>query len=79
MNATFETFGTWSELVDCVRGEYKLFYQAPMDYKPHLVTATIRKDGKLRVYPCLSDADPFTADVAHLERFRRLPSGRTAR
>jgi hypothetical protein len=68
---TLQNFATWTEVIDHVRAEYPLFYQAPMDYRPVLVSAVIRKDGKLRVYPALSDADPFTADVAHLDRFRK--------
>jgi hypothetical protein len=65
------TFTSWPELLDHVAADYRLYYHAPMDYRPALVTATVRKDGKLRVTPVYSDADPFTADVAHLPRFRK--------
>lgn len=70
----YEAFQSWAQLTDHVRAGYKLYYHAPMDFKPALVTATIRKDGKLRVMPIYGNADPFTADLAHLERFRRLAS-----
>jgi hypothetical protein len=65
------TFATWTELLAHVSSDYSLYYQAPMDYRPVLVSATVRKDGRLRVSPVYSDADPFTADVAHLPRFRK--------
>jgi hypothetical protein len=69
--AHFESFADWAQLTDHVRAGYRLFYQAPLDYRPVLVTAVIRKDGKLRVTPPYSNADPFTADNGHLTRFRR--------
>jgi hypothetical protein len=67
----YETFSSWAQLLDHVAAGHKLYYQAPMDYTAHLVGAYIRKDGKVRVTPVYSDADPFTADTAHLPRFRR--------
>jgi hypothetical protein len=70
-------FLTWGELLDHVSAEYPLFYHAPMDFKPTHVSAVVRMDGKLRVSPIYSDADPFTADKGHLERFRKAV-GRTA-
>jgi hypothetical protein len=64
-------FDTWAELLDHISAGYPLWYQAPLDYRPAQVTAVMRKDGKLRVYPTYADADPFTADAVHLERFRK--------
>jgi hypothetical protein len=65
------TFTSWPQLTDHVRAGYRLFYQAPMDYRPVMVTAVIRKDGNLRVSVPYGDADSFTADIGHLDRFRR--------
>jgi hypothetical protein len=69
--STYETFASWAQLLDHVSAGYKLYYHAPMDYTAHVVNVVIRKDGKLRVYPLSNAADPFTADTAHLPRFRR--------
>ena len=80
MNATahtHESFSTWSQLVDHVRAGYPLFYQAPLDYRPVLISAVVRRDGKLRVHPPYSDCDPFTADEGHLPRFKRTITRRT--
>ena len=71
METKFGSFDTWQELLAFVSADYKLFYHAPMDYRPAVVSAVIRRDGKLRVTPIYSDADPFTADAGHLSRFRR--------
>jgi hypothetical protein len=65
------TFQTWAELLDHVSAGHKLYYHAPMDYRPVFVTAKTRRDGKVRVYPIYSNADSFTADIAHLDRFRQ--------
>lgn len=67
----YKSFEAWNELIDAVRGGYSIYYHAPMDYRPVLVTAVIRKDGKLRVTAPFADADPFTADAGHLSRFLR--------
>ena len=64
-------FESWTQLLDHIAAEYPLFYQGPMDYRASTVGACVRKDGKIRVTPVFTDADPFTADMAHLERFRR--------
>ena len=70
---TYRTFASWAELLDHIKAEYELFYKAPLDFHPARVTAHVRKDGKVRVYPhWASAADPFTADMAHLERFRKV-------
>lgn len=71
---TFTAFENWRQLQDHVRAGYSLWYQGPMDYRPVIVTAVVRRDGKLRVSPVYTDADPFTADDAHLTRFRRNES-----
>ena len=73
LNENYEAFARWDGLLDHIRAGYELFYHAPMDYRPRRVSAVVRNDGQLRVYPhWSSDADPFTADAAHLARFKRL-------
>lgn len=72
MAQTLTGFTTWAQLIDHVRADYPLYYHAPMDVRASQVTADVRRDGKLRVTPHWSHgADPFTADVGHLDRFRR--------
>lgn len=70
--APFVTFSTWGELLDAIAAEYTLYYQGPMDYRPHVVQTVLRRDGKVRVIPVFADADPFTADAGHLGRFKEL-------
>jgi hypothetical protein len=70
----FESFATWAQLLDHIAAGYRLFYQAPLDYRPAQVSAVVRCDGQIRVTPVYSDCDPFTAGTAHLERFRRVNS-----
>jgi hypothetical protein len=72
--SAYSTFSTWREVQDYVNAHYTLFYHAPLDYRPVLVSAKVRRDGKIRVTPVYTDADPFTADAGHLDRFRRLVS-----
>lgn len=68
----YRTFASWAELLDYINAGYDLFYLAPMEYQPARITAVVRKDGKIRVYPhWASGADPFTADLTHLSRFRK--------
>ncbi len=69
---TETSFTSWADLIDAIRADYAIRYQGPVDYRSHAVTCTIRKDGKIRVSPIFTDADPFTADRAHLDRFRKL-------
>ena len=72
----YRTFDTWAQLLDHIGAHagdarYWLWYQAPLDYTPVPVTATVRRDGRVRVIPQWSNgADPFTADDKHLSRFR---------
>lgn len=68
---SYEAFTSWAQLFAHIGGGYPLWYQAPMDDRPVQVSAVRWKDGKVRVYPIYTEADPFTADAGHLERFRR--------
>lgn len=64
----FAKFSTWSEVL-----EWKglLWYWAPMDFRPVLVSVKRRGQGqKLRV-DAGTQADPFWAESGHLDRFRR--------
>lgn len=50
-----------------------IYYHAPMDFRPRKVTiARVYKNGKIRIAKPSADSDPFTADAAHLDRFRYL-------
>ena len=73
----YAKYETWQQLLGAIAAGYKIHYQAPMDYRPHLVSVVVRKDGKLRVTPIYSDADPFTADKDHFDRFRRASTIKT--
>ena len=77
MTRYFEHFTSWAQLIDHVRAGYALWYQGPIDYCPVQVVAVVRKDGQIRVTPPYADADPFTADHDHLDRFRREEPRRT--
>jgi hypothetical protein len=70
----YRLFTSWAELLDALSAEYRVFYQAPLDYGRHLVTPIVRQDGRLYVIAPYGDVDPFIADVAHLPRFSRLAS-----
>lgn len=73
----FRAFGTWQEVLAYARTGAPLYYQAPLDYRPVRVQYKVgartiritppgaRGRGRLRT------SDPFTADSAHLDRFRR--------
>ena len=68
--AEFNTFVTWSGVLGHVRAGGAIYYQAPLDFRPVLVRCHAFKNGKIRVYPPTRDADPFTADSGHLDRFK---------
>jgi hypothetical protein len=70
-------FHSWTEVVAHARSGGKMFYQAPMDYHPSLVTVRAGTR-KIRVWPPGSHgrgrartSDPFMADKGHLDRFLR--------
>jgi hypothetical protein len=55
------------------RGE-RLWYHAPMDLRPQSIAVDrVFKNGKIRIDPLSNQADKFTADAGHLNRFRRRP------
>lgn len=77
----FRSFSAWSELLDYVgRGE-PVYYQGPLDNRASRVDAKVlrrkRVPSLVRVSPFgywprgRRPFDPFSADVGHLDRFRR--------
>lgn len=69
---TLRAFRDWPTVLQHIRAGHPVWYHAPMDRYPVPVRATVRgRDAKtVRVYPPSTDADPFTADAKHLDRFR---------
>lgn len=70
----FEVFVSWDALLTHLRqrgeGCY-IWYHAPLDHKPvRVLVKKIYKNGKVRLDPCHKNADAFTADEGHLDRFR---------
>lgn len=50
-----------------------LWYQAPMDARPTRLGGSVQykiRKTTIRIIPPKHDADPFTADKGHLDRFR---------
>ena len=68
----FVAFDTWAAVLEHVRSGAAVYYHPPLNFRPVVVKAFVRPGGKdLRVTPYDRDADPFTADEKHLDRFRR--------
>ncbi len=69
-------FATWDDLLRHVQAGGQVRYQAPMDYSAddsgRYVHVKILANHKVRVDPLSRDADKFTADKGHLNRFRIL-------
>lgn len=72
---TFESFAQWGDLLDYAREYRPLYYQAPLDVRPVRVDVRVNRNLTIRVFNVIAyrprEADPFTADRAHLDRFRR--------
>lgn len=69
---SFEKFSRWADVLDAARRGDTLWYQAPLDYRPVSIRVVrVFKNGKIRIDPMSRDADSFTADAHHLDRFRR--------
>lgn len=69
-------FGDWAELLLAARNGVQLYYRAPMDEAQAYPAKSVQvvrvyKNGKLRIRPLTNQADAFTADKGHLNRFRR--------
>ncbi len=74
MSATRVMFKSWDDVLSFAARGGRLFYQAPLDVHPVAVTvAKVFKNKKIRIVPPSMDADAFTADEGHLDRFRWCP------
>ncbi len=72
---TFQSFDTWAAILEHVRAEQPIYYQAPLDYRPVHVLARCGRGtlpDVVHVTPLpFGTADPFWADAGHLSRFRQ--------
>lgn len=63
-----KTFQTWAAVVAAATRGDRLWYHAPLDLRPRMITVIkIFKNGKLRIN---GGECTFTADAGHLDRFR---------
>lgn len=72
---SFIPFESWPDVVDAayraLRGA-QLWYWAPLDLAPRLIQVVrVYKNGGIRINPVSTQADNFTADKMHLDRFYR--------
>lgn len=68
------SFKTWSEVRDHAARGGRLWYHAPLDARAREIRVVkVFKNGKIRIDPMSSEADNFTADEGHLDRFRWCP------
>ncbi len=67
----YAPFAGWNSVLAHATQGKPLYYQAPLDSRPVLVRIVkVYKNGKVRIDPLCSDADKFTADFEHADRFR---------
>jgi hypothetical protein len=68
-------FATWREVLDHVASGAKVYYHAPLSCRPVLVHCTVSgpKSRVVRVHASETDreADNFSADSKHLDRFKQ--------
>lgn len=68
----FVGFTTWLAVLQYAQSGRPLYYHAPLDPQPRRIhVSALYKNGKLRIAKPSADADGFTADAGHLERFRK--------
>jgi len=68
----FLEFDSWSDVLAAARRGDRLWYWAPMDRSPRsILVVKVFKNGGIRIDPMSNQADNFTADKGHLDRFRR--------
>lgn len=66
-------FATWADLLAHVKAGGDVYYGAPLDRSPTLVSVDrVYKNGKIRIAKPSRDVDAFTADAGHLPRFTRI-------
>jgi hypothetical protein len=64
-------FATWDDVLAFARNNERIWYHAPLDTRASMVCVVkVYKNGKIRLDPNSRDADPFTADSDHIDRFR---------
>lgn len=69
----FLSFHSWADVLIHVKAHLPIYYWAPLDVRPRrIVIARVYKNGTLRIAKPAADVDAFTADAAHLERFKYL-------
>ena len=69
--ATSCTFDTWAGVLEAARSGARLYCQAPFDRSPRAIhVVKVFKNGSIRIDPLSNQADKFTADRGHLDRFR---------
>ncbi len=70
--STYRSFDSWADVLAAASQGVRLFYHAPMDYRPVAITTASaggKARNKIKVFPPTNDADPFVADAGHLDRF----------
>lgn len=61
-----------SDVLSAARSGEPVWYKAPLDYRARRVRIVkVYKNGKIRIDPMSRDADNFTADRGHLDRFQK--------
>ncbi len=70
--SAFQGFDSWADVLAAARRGDRLWYHAPMDYQPRSIhVVKVFKNGNIRIDPLSNQADKFTADRGHLDRFKR--------
>lgn len=73
MKVDLESFASWDDVLKHASTGKRLFYQGPLDPTLRLILVRrVYKNGKIRIGPASGDANYFTADRGHLDRFRRI-------
>jgi hypothetical protein len=67
----FQSFDSWEAVLAYAREGKQLWYHAPLDIRPvRILVVKVFRNGKIRIDPMSNQADNFTADSGHLNRFR---------
>jgi hypothetical protein len=67
-----QSFDTWESVLEHAREGKPLWYHAPLDARPvAILVVKVYLNGKIRIDPLSNQADNFTADAGHLNRFRK--------
>lgn len=68
----FVAFSSWGDVMEAARHGDRLWYQALFDRRPRsIMVVKVFKNGGIRIDPVSNQADKFTADKGHLDRFFR--------